>query len=317
LLIAERKGAPMRELAILSNESAARRFADYLLTIRITTRLEREGPGWVLWVLDEDRLAEARQELEQFVREPQHPRYQHVDRAAEKVRRDEDAAEQAYRKRHVDARSLWAKPSPARCLVTMGLIVISVAVTIVTNFGHNWESRFREPLNLVPYAIVGNRAVELGDWRYAYQSFQLWRWVTPIFLHFSMLHIIMNMWMLYDFGGRIETHRGWWRFALLVLISAVISNVAQSWTGSVFFGGMSGVAYALFGYLWMKTRFDPRPGLYLPPDTVVMGLVWLVICLMGFVGNIANTAHFVGLGVGVLAGGVRPLLRALRRRMRG
>jgi GlpG protein len=83
-----------------------------------------------------------------------------------------------------------------------------------------------------------------------------------------------------------------------------------------FFGGMSGVDYALFGYAWMKTRYDPTPGLFLPRETVLMGLIWLVVCLTGLAGNIANTAHFVGLGVGVIAGGTWPLLLYLRRKWR-
>ena len=74
--------------------------------------------------------------------------------------------------------------------------------------------------------------------------------------------------------------------------------------------------YALFGYAWMKTRYDPTPGLFLPRETILMGLIWLVICLANLMGPIGNTAHFVGLGVGVVAGGTWPLLRWLWREWR-
>src|SRR5207244_232332 len=56
------------------------------------------------------------------------------------------------------------------------------------------------------------------------RSGEIWRLVTPIFLHFGFLHIIFNMMFLYDVGGRIEMFRGRWRSVLLVLVSAVLSN---------------------------------------------------------------------------------------------
>ena len=43
------------------------------------------------------------------------------------------------------------------------------------------------------------------------------------------------------------------------------------------YGGMSGVVYALFGYLWMKGQVDPEPGMVLHPSTVRVMLLWLVL----------------------------------------
>ena len=68
------------------------------------------------------------------------------------------------------------------------------------------------------------------------------------------------------------------------------------------FGGMSGVVYALFGYVWMKGRYEPEQGMILHPSTVQTMLLWLVLCMTGFLGNIANAAHVVGLVAGILFG---------------
>jgi GlpG protein len=68
------------------------------------------------------------------------------------------------------------------------------------------------------------------------------------------------------------------------------------------FGGMSGVAYALFGYIWMKGEHEPEQGMILHPSTIQFMLFWLVICMLGMVGNIANAAHVVGLAAGVACG---------------
>jgi GlpG protein len=43
----------------------------------------------------------------------------------------------------------------------------------------------------------------------------------------------------------------------------------------------------------------------LHPNTITTMLVWLVLCMTGLLGNIANAAHLVGLAVGVAFGVLR------------
>jgi GlpG protein len=108
---------------------------------------------------------------------------------------------------------------------------------------------------------------------------------------------------LRDLGGMIETVEGSVKLLLLVVISAAISNWAQYLvTGNPVFGGMSGVVYALLGYVWMKGKFHPGSGLFLHKQTVTMMMIWLVVCFTGLLGPIANYAHLGGLIVGVAWG---------------
>jgi GlpG protein len=93
---------------------------------------------------------------------------------------------------------------------------------------------------------------------------------------------------------------------------AVTSNVAQYMTGSLRFGGMSGVVYGLFGYIWMKSRYQPGSGFYMPPNTVILMLGWFVLCTTGWIGPVANAAHGVGLVVGAIAGRWRSVWQQLR-----
>ena len=65
---------------------------------------------------------------------------------------------------------------------------------------------------------------------------------------------------------------------------------------------MSGVVYGLLGYIWMRAKFDPFSGLFLHKNTVIMMLVWLVLCFTGLLGPIANLAHLFGLLIGMAAG---------------
>ena len=141
---------------------------------------------------------------------------------------------------------------------------------------------------------------------------EVWRLFTPVIMHGSPIHIFFNMWMLAQLGTLIEIRRGSLRLGVLILISAGVSNFAQylwmehSDPGEPqFFLGMSGVVYAFFGYIWMKGIYEPEQGMILHPNTVGIMLVWLVLCMTGSIGSIANAAHFMGLAVGVAFGALR------------
>ena len=164
-------------------------------------------------------------------------------------------------------------------------------------------------------------------WLQDIQSGQVWRLVTPIFLHFGLPHLVFNMVVLWQFGVLIEARRGPWRYLALILVTAVLSNLAQyfltvTWENGALsvqanpaFGGMSGVIYGMFGYLWMKSRYEPALGLTLSPGIVILLIAWLFVCMSGVIGSVANTAHVAGLLVGVIIG-VAPHLWGLMRRKR-
>mgnify|MGYP002624122839 CR=1 FL=1 len=145
---------------------------------------------------------------------------------------------------------------------------------------------------------------------------QVWRLITPIFIHFGILHILGNMFGLFILGSQIESKEGKLRMALLVLVIAVLSNLAQYYLSplrirdgtiinlefSPTFGGMSGVVFGLFGYVWMKSVFQPSKGFFMTQGMVLFMLLWLFLCMTGKLGAIANTAHVVGLLVGLIWG---------------
>lgn len=318
----------MRQLATLPTEDQARAFADYLLTLRIEARLDPEPGGWAVWVCDEDRVAQARAELEQFTRDPSDRRYARAGREAEALRRQEDQADRAYARRHVEMRDRFNDAaSPRARPVTFLLIAACVAVTLFTKMGENFASPVFQALVIEP-PFQTPEGWMAWKWLAHVRGGQVWRVVTPIFLHFGLAHLVFNMLWLHWLGGQVEARRGPARLLLFVVVCAAFSNLAQYYFGhpewpaglvpvftrNPLFGGMSGVNYGLFGYIWMRARFEPASGFVMPSLSVFLMVGWFFLCFTGYVGPVANVAHAVGFAVGLLIGIAPHLWRSLRRR---
>lgn len=54
---------------------------------------------------------------------------------------------------------------------------------------------------------------------------QLWRLITPILLHGSIMHIAFNMYALFILGTDLESRMGTWRFLTLYLLAGFSGNV--------------------------------------------------------------------------------------------
>ena len=131
---------------------------------------------------------------------------------------------------------------------------------------------------------------------------EVWRLFASIFLHFGIIHLVFNLMWLRDLGGFIQNRFGARHLAVLVLLSAAVSNYAQLlWTGPGG-GGFSGVNYALFGYLWMRGKFDRGSAWQLSPQIVQTMMVWFFLCFTPLIPNVANGAHGAGLLFGMAAG---------------
>lgn len=184
-----------------------------------------------------------------------------------------------------------------------GLIAVCIALFLAMMFAGDILVR---ALTIVPLEVVGQRLVA-GDLSTTLTGGQVWRLFTPALLHFGWMHLIFNMLWLWYFGRQIESIQGWRRLGLIVVVAAVVSNLAQYLTGTVLFGGMSGVDYALLGYVWLMSRRRPGSGYFVPQMLVVFMLLWMVFTMtdlagtIGF-GNVANEAHLGGLLVGLIVG---------------
>lgn len=290
----------MRKIGHLPNGSQARTFGDYLFLQNINNRVEEEDDGtWALWVLDDDHLTEAGQLLSEFLRDPGNPRFVSAPLKAKFERARQAKDEILSRNKQIDLRTHWHLRQMSMGRLTVFLIVISVGVALLSRLGS--DQSILQPLFISKFQFVGPYVQYRSDLPEVMHG-QVWRLITPIFIHFGFIHLLFNMLWLKDLGTMIERHQSSWTLGALVVGIAVISNLAQYFVSGPMFGGMSGVVYGLLGYVWIRGKYDPGSGLFLHKTIVIWMMVWFGLCLTGLIGHVANTAHGAGLAAGIAWG---------------
>lgn len=268
----------MIQLLVLGDARMAQALVDYLATLGIPCELTQSELGVSVWLADERRLAQAQQEVKRFLSEPNHPRYM----------------EASWQSGHADARIDYSKgmTDPVTDFLhqagplTLVVIIACLAIYALDAIG----------LPIFDELAFHPTLAQFTDW-------QAWRYVTPAFIHFSVLHLVFNLLWWWYLGGQIEQRLGSGKLFILLIVGAALPNIAEFFVSGSRFGGLSGVVYALLGYSWLRTRLQPDCGLAMPPALMGFMLVWLVLGFLDMLGTpTANMAHLVGLLVGLAQG---------------
>ena len=283
----------MRSIGEIKDEKQAKRFGDFLLVQGMENEVEYDSDGsWTIWALDEDRLEEAQDWLKKYLANPDDPQIIEKARKAEEVRQKKEKELRDYRKRQMKAAQVMQGGFLGMGRVTSAIFIICAITAIGSNLGSNLDFFKAFLISEAPKA-VGLVEIKHG---------QIWRLVTPAFLHFGFLHVLFNLLWWKDLGTLVERKHSKYYLLAMFLVIAISSNVGQYFVAGPRFGGMSGVVYGMLGYLWFRGKFDPTFGRELNPMVIQMMMLWFILCFTGAFGPIANTAHAVGLGVGALWG---------------
>lgn len=137
-----------------------------------------------------------------------------------------------------------------------------------------------------------------------------WRYITTIFPHGGLLHLIFNVFWAWAIGRALELRLG----LPLMIGLVVVSALAASGTEVLMFNaaiGLSGVVYAFATFAWSKGRHDPRYRGIIDTSTLQIFIGWFFLCIVatesGFM-RVANGAHAGGAIIGFLLGMRRPWL---------
>jgi GlpG protein len=303
----------MRLIGHVTGETGAQLFSDYLSSLEIKSSIEPDSAGkWAIWIYSEDQVEVGKQHLAEYLAHPSDPKYAQGARQGEKVQTKEREAEAKLGER-VYTRETIFQSNTGIGIVTLSLIVICAVLSVYTGFSDKASvvlSKLHTLFISEQFFASFLKHTELNGFVKflpEVREGEVWRLVTPVFVHFGILHILFNMLMLKDLGTMIEVRRGSWALIGLVIGFAIASNLLQYWYDGPVFGGMSGVLYGLFGYIWMRGRWDPGSGLYLHQQTVVGMMIWFVLCAVNIIPHVANAAHAGGLIAGIIWG-LAPLI---------
>ena len=147
--------------------------------------------------------------------------------------------------------------------------------------------------NKGPYTIT-------GEW---------WRLLTYMFLHSSLLHILFNMWCLWDLGRLSESLYGRWTFGAIYVTTGLAGGLASiGWNVQVLSVGASGAIFGLAGALiasfYLGEFSLPRIAIGGTLRSLVIFAVFNLF-LGGFFGGgggIDNACHIGGLVSGLILG---------------
>jgi GlpG protein len=314
----------------MNDAAQAESFSAFLTVQGISNKVELDDGKYDLWVKEEDRLDQAAMLLKEFETDPNHQRYVNSVNKAQKLMQDEVERRKKVQKKIVNVRERWPRGQQRKAPLTITLMVLAGIVTVLAGF------RIVPPKKPVPptikamsfVAVEGEAAEkvhaandnpdELGVRMASVFRGEVWRLITPIFLHSGVIHLFFNLFMLFQLGRVVEDRYGTLFFSGLVLLAAVVPNFLQgvmpeALDGSApiyerdlilgTFGGMSGVVYAIFGFIWIKSLIDPSFGFQIPPFFVFIMIGWFFMGVFHLFDNagisMANWGHGGGLVVGI------------------
>lgn len=278
-------------LIAFNQQSPAHLLANYLTSQHIQAAVVQHDKEFVVVLDNHDHLDRAKSIADGFLANPTDPKYQQAAWDNGKNVRLAPTGN-GFSVGNIIADAVKAP-------FTSVVFILCVAVYLLSLFG--LFAPIAQHLLMQPFSILS-------------QNHEWWRLLGPAFIHFSALHIIFNLLWWGMLGAKIERTLGMSMLLIVFLVSATISNAAQALfsdpvQGNLFlFGGLSGVVYAVMGFVWWLGWLRPSWGLSLPNSIVGFMLVWLVLGYADILWvNMANAAHTAGLISGCLLAGALSL----------
>jgi len=139
----------------------------------------------------------------------------------------------------------------------------------------------------------------------ALYGFQIWRFVTAIFLHGGIVHLIYNLFALLLFGFILERIIGSRNFLIVFFLSGIIGNLVSV----NFYPSSLGASGAIYGVIGCVAILEPMMmvwafGLLMP--MFVAAILWIAGGVLGMLGmfndNTGYVAHLSGIVIGIISG---------------
>jgi membrane associated rhomboid family serine protease len=160
--------------------------------------------------------------------------------------------------------------------------------------------------------LLGGRT-PLTDWGcvfgYGIAAGQWWRLATAMFLHFGVLHLLLNMYALWILGRDVERVLGPLRFTALYLLAGLGGNVA-AYLFAPPVVPTAGASTAVFGVMAAVFVILRRQKLSVAP---ILPVILINVIFTFTVANISVAGHLGGLAVGAIVAAIMAYAPANRR----
>jgi len=176
--------------------------------------------------------------------------------------------------------------------VVLPLLIINVIVYIIQVVGAGGN------LLITDGPVTEMLSVKAGDALRA-----PWTLFTSMFAHLNLIHIALNMWILFLFGPLVEQRIGSKRFLAVYLVSGLLASFASSF----FYFSAAGASGALMGVLGMAIMLMPDMKVFMIPIPFPItlrtaGIIIAAMDILGVLPGVAHAAHLAGLSVGLIYG---------------
>lgn len=186
------------------------------------------------------------------------------------------------------------KLSGSNLYVTYGIIAINAIVFVLMAINGagifdpnaiihiNWGSNYT-PLTLS------------GDW---------WRLITCVFIHFGIIHLVMNIYALYMAGVYLEPMLGKTKYIVAYLATGIFASLASLWwhKEGVNSAGASGAIFGLYGVFLALLLTNLIPKQVRRSLLSSIGVFVVFNLLYGAKAGVDNAAHMGGLLSGLVVG---------------
>ncbi|MBB2480132.1 rhomboid family intramembrane serine protease [Bacillus sp. APMAM] len=182
---------------------------------------------------------------------------------------------------------LFDNGKPLFTYILLGIQIIVFLLLEITGGSSNIQ-------NLIRFGAKYNPFIIEGQW---------WRFITPIFLHIGIIHLLMNSLALYYLGPTIERIYGRIRFLIIYLIAGFTGTLASFLFSSSVSAGASGAIFGCFGALLYLGAIYPKLFFRTMGTNVIV--VIIINLVFGYsVSGIDNFGHIGGLVGGFLAAAI-------------
>lgn len=156
-------------------------------------------------------------------------------------------------------------------------------------------------ITMLPFIGGYVYALGIGD-NYLIAAGEWWRFITPMFLHAGMMHLLFNMFSLFLFGPELERLCGRVRFLTIYFLAGIFGTFSSYFLHDMNFRhvGASGAIFGILGAFGALVYYTRRTMPQL--KQLVMPIIIISVIMTFLNPNINVTAHITGLIVGFLIG---------------